>query len=202
MGPAAARTARRADAERNTAQILDAAVACLSRSPSATTAEIAQAAGLGRVTVYGHFPSRAALIDAALVRLLERGEAALGRVELGGDPRRALADLIGASWQLTADAGAVLEAARTVLPADRIRDLHEAPARRVRDLVRRGRDEGVFRDDLPLDWLVGVLHHVLKGAAADVAGGRLDPADASRLIVATVLAAYRPPDPPTGFPPS
>jgi TetR/AcrR family transcriptional regulator, mexCD-oprJ operon repressor len=35
-----------------------------------------------------------------------------------------------------------------------------------------------------------VLHHVLKGAAADIGGGRLDPADAPRFIAATVLAAY------------
>jgi TetR/AcrR family transcriptional regulator, mexCD-oprJ operon repressor len=35
-----------------------------------------------------------------------------------------------------------------------------------------------------------VLHHVLKGAAADISGGRLDPADAPPFIVSTVLAAY------------
>jgi hypothetical protein len=35
-----------------------------------------------------------------------------------------------------------------------------------------------------------VLYHVLKGAAADVSSGRLDPSDAPQFIVATVLAAY------------
>ena len=38
--------------------------------------------------------------------------------------------------------------------------------------------------------LVSVLYHILKGAAADISAGRLDPADAPRFIVATVLAAY------------
>jgi TetR/AcrR family transcriptional regulator, mexCD-oprJ operon repressor len=185
-----ARTGRRADAEHNTARILDAAAACLCRSTTASMAEIAQAAGLGRVTVYGHFPSREALIEATLVRLLERGETVLGGLDLTGDPREALQTLIESSWRLIADADAVLQAAQSVLPPGRIRELHAKPARRVEALIRRGQAEGAFRTDLPASWLVSVLYHILKGAAAEVSGGRLDPSDAPRFIVATVLAAY------------
>jgi TetR/AcrR family transcriptional repressor of mexCD-oprJ operon len=184
------RTARRADAEHNIARILDAATACLSRSTTASVGEIAQAAGVGRVTVYGHFPSREALIEATLVRLLERGEAVLAGLDLTGDPREALRTLIESSWRLIADAGAVLEAAQSVLPPERIRELHAKPAQRAEELIRRGQSEGAFRSDLPATWLVTVLYHVLKGAAADIGSGRLDPSDAPRFIVATVLAAY------------
>jgi AcrR family transcriptional regulator len=191
-----ARTARRADAEQNRARILDAAQACLCRSPTASMAEIAQAAGLGRVTVYGHFPSREVLIEATLARLLERGEAVLGSLDLTGDPREALRTLIESSWRLIADADAVLQAAQSVLPPGRIRELHTKPAQRVEELIRRGQAEGAFRTDLPTSWLVSVLYHVLKGAAADVSGGRLDPADAPHFIVATALAAYATPDEP------
>jgi TetR/AcrR family transcriptional regulator, mexCD-oprJ operon repressor len=192
MSRAGARTARRADAEQNTARILDAAAACLSRSTTASVGEIAQAAGLGRVTVYGHFPSREALVEATLARLLEQGETALAGLDLTGDPRQALRALIESSWRLIADAGAVLEAAQSALPPGRIRELHAKQGRRVEALIRRGQSEGPFRADLPATWLVSVLYHLLKGAAADVASGRLDPADAPRLIVATVLAAYEP----------
>ena len=184
------RTARRADAEANTAKILDAATACLCRSTTASVGEIAQAAGVGRVTVYGHFPSREALVEAALTRVLERGEAALAGLDLSGDPRQALRTLIESSWRLIADAGAVLEAAQAALPPGRIRELHAKQAQRVEELIRHGQSEGAFRTDLPASWLVSVLHHVLKGAAADIGGGRLDPADVPRFIVATVLAAY------------
>jgi TetR/AcrR family transcriptional repressor of mexCD-oprJ operon len=185
-----ARTARRADAEQNTARILDAAVACLSRSTTASVGEIAQAAGVGRVTVYGHFPSREALIEATLARLLKQGDAVLAELDLSGDPREALRTLIESSWRLIADAGAVLEAAQSALPPGRIRELHADPAHRVEELIRRGQAEGAFRADLPPSWLASVLHHILKGAAADIAGGRLDPSDAPHFIVATVLAAY------------
>jgi TetR/AcrR family transcriptional regulator, mexCD-oprJ operon repressor len=188
-----ARTARRADAERNKIKILDAATACLCRSTTASMAEIAQAAGVGRVTVYGHFPSREALIEATLARLLERGEAVLAGLDLSGDPRQALATLIESSWRLIADASTVLQAAQAVLAPGRIRELHAKPAQRVQELIRRGQADGAFRTDLPTSWLVSVLHHLLKGAAADISGGRLDPADAPHLIVTTVLAAYATP---------
>jgi TetR/AcrR family transcriptional repressor of mexCD-oprJ operon len=190
MYRAGTRTVRRADAEQNMAKILDAAAACLSRSTTASVGEIAQAAGVGRVTVYGHFPSREALIEATLTRLLDRGETVLAGVDLSGDPREALRRLIESSWRLIADASAVLEAATATLPPGRIRELHAKPARRVEELIRRGQSDGAFRTDLPASWLVSVLHHIMKGAAADISGGRLDPSDAPHLITATVLAAY------------
>jgi TetR/AcrR family transcriptional regulator, mexCD-oprJ operon repressor len=190
------RTARRADAEHNMAKILDAAASCLSRSTTASVAEIAQAAGVGRVTVYGHFPSREALIEATLTRLLEQGEAVLAGLDLTGDPRQALRTLIESSWRLIVDASAVLEAAQSTLPPERIRELHAKPAQRAEELIRRGQAEGAFRTDLPASWLVSVLYHVLKGAAAEISSGRLDPADAPHFIVATVLAAYATADAP------
>ena len=196
MHPPATRPPRRADAERNTTRILDAAAHCLRRSPTASMAEIAQTAGVGRVTLYGHFPSRQALIEATLARLLDQGELVLAGLDLTGDPRQALARLIESSWRLTADADAVLEAAHAVLAPGRIRELHTKPAQRVQELIGRGQTSGAFRTDLPAAWLVSVLHHLLKGAAADISSGRLDPSDAPHLITATILAAYTNPDEP------
>ncbi|MCZ7379852.1 TetR/AcrR family transcriptional regulator [Micromonospora sp. WMMC250] len=182
--------ARRADARQNVQKILDAAIICLSRNADASVSEIAQAAGVGRVTLYGHFPTRDALIEAALVRVIAEGEGVLASLDLAGDPRRALRVLIESSWLLIARASAVLVAAQMALPPGRIQQLHAGPAQRVDELVRRGQIEGAFRDDLPATWLTSVLHHLLKGAALDVANGLLEQTDAPRLISETVLAAY------------
>jgi TetR/AcrR family transcriptional regulator, mexCD-oprJ operon repressor len=182
---------RRADARRNIEKILEAAVASLSRDPEASVGEIAQAAGVGRVTLYGHFGSREALIEAALTRVLEEGDQILDALDLSGDPREALRALIESGWLLTAQAGSVLEAARGTLPPGRVQELHVKPAQRVEELIRRGQSEGVFRADLPASWLTSTLHHLMKGAAADVSGGRLDSADAPRFISETFLAALR-----------
>ncbi|MET8355007.1 MULTISPECIES: TetR/AcrR family transcriptional regulator [unclassified Micromonospora] len=180
----------RADAKQNVAKILDAAVACLSRNADASVSEIAKTAGVGRVTLYGHFPSREALVDAALTRAIADGEHVLQTLDLTGDPREALDALIRSSWLLVAQATAVLEAAQTTLPPGRVQELHAEPAQRVDDLIRRGQSEGAFRADLPASWLTSVLHHVIHGAAIDVAKGRLESADAAQFISETILAAY------------
>jgi TetR/AcrR family transcriptional repressor of mexCD-oprJ operon len=185
--------ALRADAQQNVERILEAAIGCLGHNPDASMAEIAKCAGVGRVTLYGHFPSRENLVEAALMRLLDRGEAALREVDLSAEPDRVLEALIDSSWLLTAQAGALLEAAQSLLPPGRVHELHAEPERRVIDLIERGRAEGIFRDDLPTAWLANVLHYLMKGAAADVAAGRLDPEDVPRLIVATIKGAYAPP---------
>jgi AcrR family transcriptional regulator len=58
--------AMRADAQRNREQLLGAAVAAFSQEgPEVTLEAIAKAAGVGIGTLYRHFPSREALVDAA-----------------------------------------------------------------------------------------------------------------------------------------
>ncbi|HEY3004021.1 MAG TPA: TetR/AcrR family transcriptional regulator [Kribbellaceae bacterium] len=184
---------KRADAQRNIEAILDAAVVCLSHNPEASVGEIAKAAGVGRVTLYGHFPSRADLVDAVFTRTVEHADAALDALDIGGDPRRALVRLITTTWPMIDRARAIRAAALTALPPERIHAAHEGPMRRVQRLVERGQDEGVFRTDLPASWLVGVLLNVMHGAADEITAGRLVAGDAAGLIAATILAAYTAP---------
>ncbi|WP_405793428.1 TetR/AcrR family transcriptional regulator [Streptomyces sp. NBC_01506] len=184
------RPARRADAQRNIDAILDAAIDSLARRPETTLAEIAKEAGVGRVTLYGHFASRAELVDAAMARVLVHGDAALEPLDLDGDPAEALERLIGASWRLIHQSRSLLIAAQKELTSARIRDLHAEPAARAERLLARGQAEGVFRSDLPTSWLVATLHNVLHGAADEINAGRLRPEDAARTVSLTILAAF------------
>jgi TetR/AcrR family transcriptional repressor of mexCD-oprJ operon len=85
-------------------------------------------------------------------------------------------------------AASVLQAAQATLSPGRVQELHAKPEQRVHNLIRRGQTESVFRADIPADLLAGVLHHVLHGAAMDVAAGRLDPIEAPRFIAEMALA--------------
>ncbi|SDK54380.1 transcriptional regulator, TetR family [Glycomyces sambucus] len=187
------RPRRRADAERSIARIVAAARARLTEDPDATIDAIAAEAGVGRMTLYGHFKTRADLVEAALSAALEAGEAVLAGVDLEGDPQEALDRLLASSWSLVAESAALLEAAQGVLPSGRLRELHADPAKRVEDLLRRGQREGVFRTDLPLPWLVSVIQYVLHGAAEQLRAGNLTEANVAETAVATVNAVLRPP---------
>ena len=195
MSPRQARSGgpQRADATRNRAAIIDATIAELRRDPDASVGQIATAAGVGRVTLYGHFGGRTELIDAALVEVLARGDRALDGVDLTGDPTEALVRLIDSSWKLLDESRALLRAAQRELPAERIREAHLSAERRVRRLVERGRREGAFRTDLPTSWLLATMHVVMHTAADEIAAGRLSVDDAPRAIRETVLGAFRPP---------
>jgi AcrR family transcriptional regulator len=185
--------AKRADAQRSIAAILAAAIECLGRNPEASVSEIAKAAGVGRVTLYGHFPNRVDLVDAAFARAVDDGHAALSEVELDGDPREALARLIESSWLLVEQSRSLLLAAQSVLPPGRIRALHAGPAERVQHLIERGQAEDVFRTDLPTSWLVGIMHSVMHNAADEINAGRLTADQAAPVITATLLSAFTPP---------
>jgi TetR/AcrR family transcriptional repressor of mexCD-oprJ operon len=179
----------RADARRNIALILDAAESCLSRDPDASMSDIAAAAGLGRVTIYGHFPSRGALIEAVVHRVLGAANAALNEVDLSGDPGEAFERLVDATWQVTLRSGNLIIAADKALPVTTVRQAHTGGLEeRVRSLLAAGQRSGAFRSDLSADWLIATFHAVLHAAANEIDAGRLERADASGIITSTMLA--------------
>jgi TetR/AcrR family transcriptional repressor of mexCD-oprJ operon len=185
-----AATRRRADAERNIAAILEAGLACLSRNPDASVTEVAQAAGVGRVTLYGHFPSRQALVDAVLAHAIRQAHAVLDAEAIDHGPASdALSRLIRSSWPILAQHRGLLAAAQRDLPPARIRRHHDQAMARVERLIARGQDEGEFRTDLPRPWLVATFYSLMHAAAEEVDAGRLDPAQAGSVLATTILAA-------------
>jgi AcrR family transcriptional regulator len=183
-------TKRRADAERSIAAILDAGLVCFSRNADASVAEVARAAGVGRVTLYGHFPSREALMDAVLAHAIRQANTVLDAEAIDHGPASdALSRLIRSSWRVVDHHRSLLAAAHRDLPPARIRQHHDQTMARVERLIARGQDEGDFRTDLPRPWLVATFYSLMHGAAEEVDAGRLDPAQAPGVLAATILAA-------------
>jgi AcrR family transcriptional regulator len=184
------RPRRRADAERNIAAILDAALACFSEDPQATMADIARTAGVGRVTLYAHFSSREDLLDAALDRALAEVAEASAAVEADAadvPADQVLGRHIRSSWWVLDRHRQLFETAQRSLPPQRLRERHAPALGDFDSLIARGQAEGVFRTDLPVGWLVTVIYSLFHAAAGDVNVGRLQRADAADVLEATLL---------------
>lgn len=180
---------RRSDAERSIAAILDAALECVPTDGEFNMSAIARAAGVSRVTLYSHFPTREALVDAALQRAFAQTDRALAELPLEeGPPREVLARLLGSSWQVLERHRNLYLVASANLPPERLRDYAGLVLDRIERLLARGRAEGAFRTDLPLDWLVATVYTLMHLAAGEVGSGRTDADVAGDLVSTTIVS--------------
>ncbi|MYS86029.1 TetR/AcrR family transcriptional regulator [Embleya scabrispora] len=185
---------RRADAERNIAAILAAALGAFARDPEATMTDIARAAGVGRVTLYGHFGSRDVLLAAAIGQVLGEVDLLLDDAEVTVGPAdEALVRLAREGWQVLDRTRGLRRAALKALGEASLRRHHARVLTRVDELVARGRSEGVIRTDLPATWLAATYYGVIHTAADEVDAGRLDRAAAGDTIAATLRSALAAP---------
>lgn len=184
---------RRADAERNAAAIVTAATDLFALAPDANMTEIARAAGVGRVTLYSHFPSREDLIRAVLEQAIGKSSEIIEDARSAHlPPVDAFAHLIRTTWPLIGRFGRLYNAAQRALPADEVRQLHDPPMAHVRELIVQGQGAGQFRTDLPLEWLVSTVYALMHAAMEEVTSQSLDHADAGEILVKTLLGALRP----------
>ena len=182
----------RSDSIRNRVAILEAAARRLTEDPNASLADIAKEAGVGRVTLYGHFASREELLTALLHHSMGRVEAELSQVDLSGDAWEALDSLVTSSWQVLNELNALRGVVERALPPSELSDSHDHPRARVEHLLARGRADGSFRSDQSLAWQVACYFALLHGAAAELRAGRLTEAEAVQLLPGTFRTLLQP----------
>jgi AcrR family transcriptional regulator len=189
------RPRRRADAQRSITAILDAAVSVLNERPSASIEEVAAAAGVTRQTVYAHYPSREALISAAIDHVTNSALAAMDAAQPDHRPPAAeLLRLAHAGWQTYQRYPRLLRMA----PLDQHADIarHQPIRERLERLAKRGQATGDFDRRLPPAWLATVAMTLGHAAAEDIAAGRLPPDEATTALEHSILRLFGVTDPP------
>jgi AcrR family transcriptional regulator len=178
---------QRAIAERNVEAILDAVEDLLERRAQASISAVAAQAGVSRVTVYAHFPTWEALLEAAVERAVRRTMTALEATDpTTGPPVQALERMLAAAWQHLARYGAMAQAVAEQLSPDTLTRTHQAAHQTVGALLDRGRADGSFRTDLPAAWLVTACIALIHACAQEVRAGRIGERDAAPILTATV----------------
>ncbi len=181
---------RRADAERSIARILDAAVDALGDDQEASMSEIARRAGVVRATVYVHFPTREALLEAVTERALSEVGAVIHLAEPErGDPAEALARVVAATWRTLGRYHALVAINTGTQTHEELHHRHGSVFGTLHPLIQRGQDAGAFRADVPAVWHLAMLIALVHAGSAELRAGRVPEADAEAAVVATVLGA-------------
>jgi AcrR family transcriptional regulator len=190
-------------------RVLDAAGDLLLRwgYQRVTIDEIARRAGIGKGTVYLHFPNKDALFLTLLLRAQRRNIADV-LTEIEADPRNALPSRVNALVYLGVSADPVLRALYLGDAAVLGRLVHEANetlgelaaerAGSVREHFRLLREAGAMRTDLDLDSQVHVMRAVATGFyfIDALPGSPVDARQRADLIAHTIASALEVADPP------
>jgi TetR/AcrR family transcriptional repressor of mexCD-oprJ operon len=187
---------RRRIADRNIAAILDAAESLLEERAAVSIAAVAATAGLSRVTVYTHFATWSALLEAVVERAARRATAALEAADPDhGPPLEALERVLVAGWRELARNRAIAQAGAAQLGPAALARAHHPIHHWLGTLVERGRADGSFRADLPAAWLLTSALALVHAGAQEVHAGRLDEPTALHLLTATIRDLFTGPAP-------
>jgi AcrR family transcriptional regulator len=180
----------RADAERSVRAILEAAERVLADDPGASMEQIAEAAGLTRITVHRRFASRQALMEALAVSAKQQ------LVDAIEEARPDAAPALVALYRVTANALRVKNAWRFTL-GNPVADTSAAAAiwadinARTLELLSRAQREGLLDPDADLEWTRQVYYALLSEAlnrpSADQDPDAQDPDALATLVIDTLL---------------
>jgi AcrR family transcriptional regulator len=182
---------QRRDVARNHEAILDAAGAILADTPQASMNEIAAASGLGRATLYRHFPDRAALIASLHEQVRERARAIVTEQldnAADRDPIDVLTDLavaiagVGDRFRfLMHQEDAEAQASK------RPRHEHEE-GEPLRQFIAAAQNAGSITSELDHEWLTDVYSHLFIAAIRHKFPGQADRRAAIAVAVRRLMA--------------
>ncbi|WP_198655127.1 TetR/AcrR family transcriptional regulator [Streptomyces geranii] len=192
MSQPAGRVPQRSNARSNRARILATARQELGRNPDITLEELARASGVVRRTLFGHFPGRAALLEALAEEAADalRDAVAVGTkaAEPAEPAERALAHFSLSMWPVGDRYRMLLALAQRDLGRARVAELLQPARVKITAIVERGQREGVFEAHLAPGVLSAALEAMTIALLEEVNTGALED-DGTRVAVALLIAA-------------
>ncbi len=177
-------------AEANRLHILAVAAQELTRKPEASMDDIARAAGVVRRTVYGHFPSREALIEGLTDKAAREVVDALRRgIESARSPADALVRSTLAMWEIGDRYRLLIALAQRSLTGAGIRERLRPARDQVASLLAEGRRRGQFAGHLPAPVLAHGIESLMLGLLEAVNDGTWQCADPARAAARACLIA-------------
>lgn len=179
----------RADARRNRARVLEAAEAVFTaKGTGASTEEIARQAGVGIGTVFRHFPTKEALLEAVFVAQIGRFTEEADTLANTHGPQTALFAVLTRSAELSATKRAVADALSAAgIDVNPLTSLAGKTLVQTLDgLLTSAQQAGAVRDDVRVGDLIALLVGISR--AVEHAGG--DP-DARQRLLAVLLDGLR-----------
>lgn len=155
--------------------------------------EIAVAAGVSRQTVYAHYPSREALLQAMAGHVTAEVARELDGLDLDyGTAVSALERWLDASWALLAKYPVLLTPAVGAAEGDDLA-VHEPVTGGLVRVLERGRRGREFDRTMPSAWYVAAIIALGHTAGQEVIAGRMTPARAGVAFRESALRVCRTP---------
>jgi AcrR family transcriptional regulator len=182
--------ALRADAERSVRAILEAAERILAEDAGASMEQIAEAAGLTRITVHRRFANRQALLEALALSAKQQLVTAIEEARPNSAPA------LVALYRVTANVMRVKGTLRFTLShatahTGAAAAIWEEINAHTVELLNRARHEGVLAPDTDLEWTRQVYYALLSEAldrpGADQDPAAQDPDALAELVIDTLL---------------
>jgi AcrR family transcriptional regulator len=164
----------RADARRNREAVIETALDVLATRPDASMEEIASAAGLGRTTVYRHFPTREDLVRSLFVQVVVEARELMVAVIAEGDSAEETIRAMGPAMVSVGQRFRFLHQHQAigtkVFEAERA--FEEDP---VRIFLKKGIKSGELRGDVEVSWMQATITAVAIATTDEIIAGRVDP---------------------------
>lgn len=176
--------------QRTREKVINLAMHVLAKNPKASLDEIADAAEVGRATLFRYFKSRKQLIHELVVeadRKLENATRPI--IEKKLNARDTLEEFVrvlvplGASFHF-------LNSEQLHAEGSGIEDLYRNQLVRLKELTKRLRSEKVIAAEIPLAWIAAVLDNLIYTAWVTIMDGDIAPNDAPGLVLGSFLKGF------------